>query len=102
MVVLVGLEPTRVQYSKDFKSSASTVPPQDRIKKVQLACVAPSADYGVALDFQPSLCSVKIGGGADETRTHDLYDANVALYQLSYNPKNTIPDSTNLGGHKGT
>ena len=26
-------------------------------------------------------------GGADETRTHDLYDANVALYQLSYNPR---------------
>ena len=29
----------------------------------------------------------KIGGGADGTQTHDLYDANVALYQLSYNPK---------------
>ncbi len=26
-------------------------------------------------------------GGADGTQTHDLYDANVALYQLSYNPK---------------
>lgn len=28
-----------------------------------------------------------IFGGADGTQTHDLYDANVALYQLSYNPK---------------
>ena len=29
----------------------------------------------------------KNSGGADGTQTHDLYDANVALYQLSYNPK---------------
>ena len=29
----------------------------------------------------------KFFGGADGTQTHDLYDANVALYQLSYNPK---------------
>ena len=34
-------------------------------------------------------------GGADGTQTHDLYDANVALYQLSYNPKNR-------GGRKKT
>ena len=32
----------------------------------------------------------KIGGGADGTQTHDLYDANVALYQLSYNPKTVL------------
>ena len=35
-----------------------------------------------------TLTSVKIGGGADEIRTHDLCIANAALYQLSYNPKN--------------
>ena len=29
-------------------------------------------------------------GGADGTQTHDLYDANVALYQLSYNPKTVV------------
>ncbi len=29
-------------------------------------------------------------GGADGTQTHDLYDANVALYQLSYNPKTMV------------
>ena len=32
-----------------------------------------------------------IFGGADGTQTHDLYDANVALYQLSYNPKTGLP-----------
>ena len=26
-------------------------------------------------------------GGDDETRTHYLYNANVALYQMSYAPK---------------
>ena len=31
-----------------------------------------------------------ICGGADGTQTHDRYDANVALYQLSYNPKTAI------------
>ena len=40
--------------------------------------------------FSPRYALVKIGGGADGTQTHDLYDANVALYQLSYNPR-TLP-----------
>ena len=29
-------------------------------------------------------------GGANEIRTHDLYIANVALYQLSYDPKTNL------------
>ncbi len=33
-------------------------------------------------------------GGADGTQTHDLYDANVALYQLSYNPKHGADKKT--------
>ena len=62
VVGIVGLEPTRSQWPKDFKSSASTIPPYPR-----------------------RLLFIKFGG-ADGTQTHDLYDANVALYQLSYNP----------------
>ena len=70
MVGIVGLEPTRSQWPKDFKSSASTIPPYPRRLFNNAALFAALYKFG----------------GADGTQTHDLYDANVALYQLSYNP----------------
>ena len=36
--------------------------------------------------WQQKTVAITYFGGADGTQTHDLYDANVALYQLSYNP----------------
>ncbi len=44
-----------------------------------------SQDINKANKNRPKLAGYL--GGADGTQTHDLYDANVALYQLSYNPK---------------
>ncbi len=40
--------------------------------------------------WQQKTVAITYFGGADGTQTHDLYDANVALYQLSYNPKTLV------------
>jgi hypothetical protein len=41
------------------------------------------------LSIQDSLISVRLNGGAEESRTPDILLAKQALYQLSYSP---VPD----------
>ena len=45
----------------------------------------------------------EVNGGADRDRTDDLYNAIVALFQLSYGPENQAnktPFSTSIGKKK--
>ena len=49
--------------------------------------------HSVTITFYPNV-SYKIYG-ADETRTRHLFDANEALYQMSYSPKLRVNSLTN-------
>ena len=57
---------------------------------IEFACIISKITMGVnknEVKQKPAEIRRPYLGGADGTQTHDLYDANVALYQLSYNPK---------------
>ena len=43
----------------------------------------------IKIAFINKICCNRLNGGPDEIQTHDFYLARVALYQLSYKPKNS-------------